>query len=119
MVYPPASQTKRFGPVPNGVVNTPEAATDTAIAPAKGLMPAAWQVIIAMGNTNTVAEELRRNWVRISINKVIPEINATGGRPDNTGFRIVTKYSAAPVLTSAVLKGKIPPTKNTVTVLNE
>lgn len=41
MEYPPASQTSKFGAVPKGVANAPDAQTETAIAEASGLMPAA------------------------------------------------------------------------------
>ena len=67
MVYPPASITIRLFPAPNGDANTPDAQMLTTIAPARGLIPAAWQSIRAIGRTRTVADEFLRNCVLLSL----------------------------------------------------
>lgn len=102
--------------MPKGVTKAPEAHTDTDMAPASGLMPAAWHSMMAMGSTRTVAEEFIRNWVVSSIRKVMAPSRMMGGRLLSTGLMALTRYSAAPLLTRALLRGKIPPTMKMVEV---
>ena len=72
--------------------------------------------MMAMGSTRTVAEEFIRNWVVSSIRKVMAPSRMMGGRLLSTGLMALTRYSAAPLLTRALLRGKIPPTMKMVEV---